>query len=78
MLIDKLGMTALGARTYCYNVRKHINSISDVVIKKSALQKQSNKVVEEIIVSGDTHIDIEYDQLPDYLKYKIAFKNVCA
>ena len=84
LLMTNLGMTQLGARTYCYNVRK----LSGAPItqkertKKAPVAKKPRKAKatakDEAAPTGPTTIDIPYEQLSPEMKRKIKFKNVCA
>ncbi|CAB4140482.1 hypothetical protein UFOVP395_27 [uncultured Caudovirales phage] len=82
LLMTNLGMTQLGARTYCYNVRKQVGApiTQKERTKKAPVAKKPRKAAakDDAAPTGPTTTDIPYEQLSAEMKRKIKFKNVCA
>lgn len=83
LLITNLGMTQLGARTYCYNVRKQAGApiVKKERTKKEPVVKKARKAratKDEAAPDGPTTIDIPFEQLSPAMQRKIKFKNVAA
>lgn len=84
LLMTNLGMTQLGARTYCYNVRKLAGApiTKKERTKKEPVAKKPRKTkattTNEAAPDGPTTIDIPFEQLSPAMKRKIKFNNVNA
>lgn len=83
LLITNLGMSELGARTYCYNVRKLVGA---PITKKERTKKapaaagrpKPRKAKDEAAPTGPTTVDIPYEQLSADMQRKIKFNNINA
>jgi hypothetical protein len=78
LLMTNLSMSQLGARTYCYNVRKLVGA---PITKKEPAAKKARKVratKDDAAPTGATTTDIPYEQLSADTQLKIKFNNINA